>query len=47
MGSPSADGNKSDSSRREGGDPHLLALEEEVAIAANHLRVIQDELKMA
>ena len=47
MGSPSADGNKSDSSRREGGEPHLLALEEEVAIAANHLRAVQDELRIA
>ena len=47
MASPSANGNKSNSSRHEGGDLHLLTLEEEVTLVANHLRAVQDELKMA
>ena len=47
MGFPSTDGNKSNSSRHDGGGTYLLTLEEEVTLAANHLRVVQDKLRMA
>jgi hypothetical protein len=46
MGSPSTYGNKSDSSEHEGGDPHLLTLEEEVILVADCLRAIQGEPRM-
>ena len=46
MGSPSVYKNKSGSSEHEGGDPHLLALEEEVILAADRLRAIQGKARM-
>ena len=46
MGSPSGNGNRTDSSGHES-DPHLIALEEEVILAADHLEAIQGKLRMA